>query len=535
MKKLITIIVIALLLINTTSNAQSAADYKKAAGIAAQIIGEYVGTEPTKKGEAPISVEYGIQHESNPASGGKANASMYLTHYTHKPHPHAGQFSFIKKLSEKWEFRFKYGEYTCERKVSGLGKSIVRVKAVFVIPPEKAKVKQLRVSVIVDFYAGNDNSGYFFFSLNRFFPISNESKNQLDTKGRNQAIADAEKIIEAIQAGLAGKPSIKVKKTETPPTENNMENKWLALSPAEILKTLEVKTGKKTSNPFFATLEKMGDYKQSKIINDLEDSRLLCLAAPDSIYSFGSFSTNSGNSLFVNQSGTDAVIMNQLQDGKIGVSQVMPIQEALTQACSLTTPDYPENWATFNKSLSPQEFMTLRGLAALSFTDTTEPAVPGFTLGEILFELGHPNHQAAISLFPERAKTALLSVTLNRNDLAVALLMLKSQHLVRKGYLHGNYQFSLTGQGKNLTDILTAGSKILSVAKISGLNSLRDAATGLKKLDYLPKVVLIAGKNRGLPLCFSSTGTIICGLIDNIGQKKLSASELLRRMIKDFL
>lgn len=517
--------------------AQVAPDYKKAAAIAAEILGAHIGQSPAKESEDGGAVSYhGQMLTGSGDDTSRAILNIDMTVYSRKPHPHHGQFEFIRSLPEKWDFKFQYGQHSFERKMPAKG--LVRAKGHYAPPAARSNVRQLTTQAFVDFYAGDDQAGYFCISINRALPVGKAGSVEIEARGHALVTGDVEKIVVAIEAGLAGKTPSELHKPDQPPAKpevvpHNEESGWLSLSPLEIIKTLHEKTGLKTTSPALIALEELGDFSGIKSVESLDKERLLCVAVPDSIVTFSAGSMAGNDCVMVNRRGENAVIVSQLSDGNLAFSPIMATKQAFGLTCGMLAPDLPEKWLVFRGNISPQEYMALRSLSSLQFIDRGTPGIPGFSLGEIMFELGNPLHQVAVSMFPDHARDAFFGVGQNRNELAVALLSLVSRRLLKKTRLPGKYLFALTARGKDFTDLIGAGNSILTITKMQIPVKVSDdrAKTGIAQ----PAVIIMYNCGAALPMLFSANGDIFCPFSNGSGSRKVRPSQAMEQIVEDYL
>lgn len=516
--------------------AQNAPAYKKAAAVAAGILGDYIGQNPTKESEDGGAVTYhALAQKDKAGNASRATLNIDMTVYSHKPHPHQNQLDFVRKLPEKWDFKLQYGQHSFERKMPASG--LVRAKGHYALPAERSGVKELTTQAFVDFYAGDDKAGYFCVSINRALPAEKEGMAELEARGHALVVDDVEKIVAAIEAGLAGKMPSEQHKPDSPPAKSenighSEESGWLSLSPLEIIKTLHEKTGLKTTSPALIALEELGDFSGIRSVESLDKECLLCIAVPDSIIAFSAGSMAGNNCIMVNQRNENAVILTQLADGNLAFSPIMKAQKAFSLTCSILGADLPEMWLSFRGNLSPQEYMVLRSLASLHFLDKSVPEMPGFAIREIMFELGNPLHQVAIAMFPENTRTAFFGVGHNRNELAVALFSLVSRRLIKKARLPGKYLFALTARGKDLTDLISAGNSVLTVTKMQ--IPLKDPGTRPKAVVTQPAVIIMYNGVAALPMIFSASGDIFCPFSNGSGSRKVQPSLALEQIIENY-
>ncbi len=517
--------------------AQSASAYKKAAAVAAGILGAHIGQNPTKESEDGGAVTYhALAQKDKAGNASRAILNIDMTVYSRRPHPHQGQLDFVRKLPEKWDFKLQYGQHSFERKMPASG--LVRAKGHYALPAERSSVKELTTQAFVDFYAGDDQAGYFCVSINRALPAEKAGTAELEARGYALVVDDVEKIVAAIEAGLTGKMPAETQKPDLPPTKSEVvkhseEPGWLSLSPLEIIKTLREKTGLKTTSPALIALEELGDFSGIRSIESLEKEHLLCIAAPELIITFSAGSMTDNNCVMVNQRNENAVILTQLADGNLAFSPIMTVQKAISFTCSILAPELPEQWLSFRSNLSPQEYMVLRSLSSLQFLDKSVPEMPGFSLREIMFELGNPLHQVAVSMFPENARDAFFGVGHNRNELAVALFSLVSRRLIKKTRLPGKYLFALTARGKDLTDLISAGNSVLTVTKMQ--IPVKDSGGRPKAGVTQPAVIIMYNGVAALPMIFSAGGDIFCPFGNGSGSRKVQPSQALEQIVENCL
>ena len=332
--RFISVLIACLIFCGIGLHAQTAEEYKKAAGIAAEILSDYL-KNPTKMIESgDISVNHQILYQQGqPGVGARISCNMYLTFYDRSPHPHQANFKHIQSLPDAWKFKPEYGQHVCERQFAGKSNELIRIKSHYSLPSANSKVKTLSTMAFVDFYAGSDRKGYFSFSLNRTIPVSGESSAQLESKGHSLAISDSEKIIEAIRAGLAGKSTV-IEDKESAHTNTNSD-KWLALSPADIVKTHQHLINKPVTSPILFNIGNFADLSRAKVCEELNLERLKCLTMTETLYSFSQH--NSGNSqiLFVAVSDGLALVYIQLADGSLAFSPAKSFTEAVATGAYL--------------------------------------------------------------------------------------------------------------------------------------------------------------------------------------------------------
>lgn len=550
-RKFVIIAVVSAIFITSGSLwAENAEHYKKAAGIAAEILSEYLKSPHKLIEQDGISINYNIlAQQGDPGKGSREACSMYLTYYSHKPHPHQGNFKHITELPDSWKFKKEYGKQVCERKFSGNSNELIRCKSNYSLQPDNGKAEAITTMAFIDFYAGADRSGYFSFSLNRSYPVTNETRAQLEAKGHGFAVSDSEKIIEAIRAGLSGKKTGKVKPPEVvkppivvkppeikgppepkePPPQEEPE-RWLTLSPTEIVKTHFAKSKKPVTNPIFAALAKTTDLSQVKPVADLDLNQLECLTANERQYSLITQSLNQSSLIFVSGSAEKSVSFMQLADGKIAFSPLRPTQEALEEAARIATKGMTTAWFTFRQKISPQELMVLRAMGTLNAATTGQPELPGFTLGQILVEMGNPDHTGAIGILPESSRNALFAATLNRNDVAVAVLTLQSQHLVKRTFLAGQHYFALSSSGQKFINLFAPENQLITISLTSN-----DSGGKIRKPKSKGSLAIFAAPNLATAIYLSGNGEIFCGLPATAGILHISPEKALLRLIRDWL
>lgn len=523
--KIIALISLLLTLSSSSLMAANAEFYKKAAKTAAQVLGEYLSAEAKLVEEDATSCNYSIIVQQGEAGqGSRTVCNMYLTYYARTPHPHHGNFKKIASLQEKWSFKEEYGEKVCERKFVGDKNELIRVKANYVLPGKGAKVKMVRTMAFIDFYAGSDQAGYFSFSINRNFPVAAENISQLEGKGHGLVVSDSEKIIEAIRAGLSGK-NIESKRPPVPDKINEPE-KWLTLSPAQIVKTHLQKIPEPVSSTIFATLVQIGDFKEVEVIEDLEIERLRCMTAHEILYCITSQRLNQSGQLFVGITQDKGVIFSQLSDGQISFSPAFTPQEALAEACKLASHGLPDRWFTFKKRISPPEQMVLRALSTLSMLDESTPPRLGFSLGQVMLEMGNPVHASSIGIMPDAARNAMFASTLNRNEIALALLKLSSNRLIKRSYLAGQHYFSLTSDGIRLCRLFGADGQTITIWW------QKKPVKAFTKPNTICNLAIFSQKDLAMAIYLSPGGDVFSGLGSSIGHLKMNPAQAMQKLIK---
>lgn len=518
---LIAVILIILTFISSGAMAADAGFYKKAAATAAQLLSQYLNSPAKLVEQNDISCHYNILDQQGEAGKGSRTAcSMYLTYYARNPHPHQGNFKNIASLPDKWSFKDEYGEKVCERKFAGNQNELIRIKANYVLPSKTAKVKMLRTMAFIDFYAGADRAGYFSFSINRNFPVNSETQAQLESKGHDLAVSDSEKIIEAIRAGLSGKS---IERPPAPPVVNEPE-KWQSLSPTKIVKTHLEKISEPVSSPIFASLTQIGNFNEVKADENLDLKRLRCMTAHEMLYSFASQRLNQTAILFVGIAKEKAVVFTQLADGQIAFSPALARQEALAEACNMAAQGLPNHWLTFSNQISPQEQMVLRALSTLSQPGKTLSSGPGFSLGQIMLEMGNPVHASSIGLMPEASRNTMFAATLNRNDIAIALLKLRTKRLIKRSYLAEQHYFSLTTDGNNLCSLFAADNQAIIISWQK--KSVKGEAKSVHKL------AIFAKKDLAVAIYLSQSGDIFSGLGNITGNIKMAPAQVMLNLLK---
>ncbi len=520
---------LGLIIIFTSSNllASDAEFYKNATEVAAKILGQYLDSPAKLVEQDEISCNYNIlDQKGEPGKGSRVACSMYLTFYARKPHPHQGNFKQINSLADKWAFKEEYGSKVCERKFTGSGAELIRVKANYSLPDKRSQTKTLRTMAFVDFYAGVDRNGYFSFSINRSYPVTSETDEQIESRGHDLAISDSEKIIAAIRAGLSGK-GIEPPRPPTPPVADKSKE-WLTLSPAQIVKTHLAKLTSPVSSPIFATLAQIGNFKEVKVIEDLEIGRLQCMTAHETLYAFTSQRFNQSALIFVGIAQGKGVVFSQLSDGQITFSPEFSAQEALNEACNLAAEGLPDRWLTINNRISPQEQMVLRALSTLSMIGVSTPPKLGFSLGQIMLEMGNPVHASSIGIMPEASRNAMFATTLNRNDIAKALLKLISQRLVKRSYLAGQHFFSLTSNGVSLCRLFGADSQTILIGY------QKSSVQARAKSFFTCNMAIFAQKDLAIALYMSADGQILNGIGGSIGNLRMNPAQAMLRLITNW-
>lgn len=513
-----------------------------AAKIAGQILSDYLKQSIKTENEEKYSITMSIidQH-GKPGEGKRVACNMDFNIYQRKPHPHSGQFNFIRGLPDQWKFKLEHNQFVCERKFGDNSNELIRIKAHYGLPQERAKIKILTTMAFVDFYAGADQSAYFSFSINRTYPVDKETSPELEKMGFAYAVADGEKIVAAIRAGIAGKAQEKPKVVETqqkipqvrvepPPEELKPETRpetWNSYSPTAIIKTQQARKLPALCSPLFTNLNNFADLTQAEEIKDPGSERINCITAPDQLFAFTTQSPGSGRTIFLSCREKDAVILLQLENGEIGVSPIASFSAAIRECTMMIGKGLPTDWHGFSGAINPKEFYLLKVLGSMVFTDNRQPELPGFSLGQIMLESGNPMQIQSTSIFPGALADSIFLTTLNRNESGRALLNLEKMHLVKRTFIAGNYLFSLTSSGRKFTEMFAAGNTAIAIKAFRKEN----ADSQLLKPER-GQILVLAGKKEGMILYFSATGALFNTMK---ASESTSPASLIENAVKNWL
>ena len=544
----------------------------RAAELAAASMGEYFGQEMKKTGtDGEVSREYQSIRE---AAGSRTALFMGVTIYKASPHPHKGNMDRITSMEEKWKFITKYGEDRCETAVKVEPAAPVSAVCCVTLQGKKGATgsggRSVRVSVNVDYYAGDGGIGYFSTSLNRLMPVTGRDaadEQAFLQKMRNQSVTDAEAIVKAINDGLKGMGTVLPEQPMKPPTTPTTPpivppvtpptglkhppvntpsvQQWSVHDPLAIASDLKKSSNWPPVNPCFHGFALMSDneFSTAEQTSGLDSERLLCLGMPSSWMVFTATSRAGTFILMLTQRAGRVQLSTQLTDGRMAVTGVGLMDEALVEA-SRKTAEYlssgqilsesgksPETaagslsslrWIGGRVTLSAQEYIVLRGLQGLSVWDEFSESLPfpGFTLEEISDELCRPSQQKVLESFSPSMISSVAEVGQNRNDLGVALTILQSRRLVKRASLNGKLLFSLTAEGRRIAEKLLFPDCIVTVS-----------APGISSGG---RVMLMNRGDEGYCCYFSGGGNLLPGNMAS-GEESLSWAEAISKMVNLYL